>query len=79
MKDQETETKDLICRAFDKELHNERKLSHSECVELRHSIIRLYDSDIVRFLPQVLIDLVDTHTNDYGNTEDIEEVVFTLL
>jgi hypothetical protein len=41
-------------------------------------MVMLRDLDVKERLPQVLIDLVDTHTDDFRNTENVEEVIWLL-
>jgi hypothetical protein len=68
-----------IERSFSAELSHGRRLSHSECVALRSQLALLDLADLKECLPQVLIDLLESHTDDYRNTEDIEDVVWFLM
>ena len=52
-----------------------RPLSHDECLHLRSRIATLSDKDLPFYVPQILEDLIDTHTGQLGNSEDAEAVV----
>jgi hypothetical protein len=69
------EIKDLIMNAFAEEMKQTISLSHSDFVELRQDLISLRDEDIKSLLPFVLIDLLETHTNDYWKIENGDAVV----
>jgi hypothetical protein len=67
--------KDQLRRAFGGESQRISPLSHDECLQLRRKLISLDAASLQITLPQVLIDLVDTHTSDYRDPQDVEEVV----
>lgn len=50
-------------------------LTHEQCVEMRTKLFSIRAEDIQCFLPQVLEDLLDTHTSKPGNSEYVESVV----
>ena len=56
----------------------ETEPSHNDCVTLRLEMCLLKPPDLQWYLPRVLIDLLDTHTNDFINTEDAEFVIMLL-
>jgi len=69
------EIRDLLVRAFTEEIKQSVRLSHRDCVELRQNLISLRDEDVKRLLPYVLIDLLETHSDDYRNIEDGDAVI----
>ena len=69
------EIKELLVQAFAEEIKHSVSLSHHDCVLLRQDLISLRVEDIKRCLPFVLIDLLETHTNDYRNIEDSDAVI----
>jgi hypothetical protein len=75
---QELRVKALLLSVFADEFSKTPPLSHHDCLTLRRELITLRDSDIKNCLPQVLLDLLETHTNDYTNSENVEEVVSLL-
>ena len=54
---------------------NSPALDHDGCLEMRAKLIAVRPEDIEYFLPQVLEDLLDTHTNNAGDSQDAETVV----
>src|SRR6185503_13524143 len=72
---QTAEIKDLLVRAFAEEIKQSASLSHRDCVELRQNLISLREEDVKRLLPFVLIDLLETHTNDCRKLEDSDAVI----
>ena len=52
-----------------------RPLSHEEAVEMRSRLASLRPDDVPFYLGQILEDLLDTHTNRAGESEDAEAVV----
>jgi hypothetical protein len=50
-------------------------LTHDECRDMRSSLVSIRTEDIPYVLPQVLEDLLDTHTGRSGNSEYAESVV----
>jgi hypothetical protein len=75
MNKSELEIKDLILGAFADESIEAINLNHQDCVIVRSQLIGLRDSDVKKLLPIVLIDLLETHTNNYANTEDSDAVI----
>lgn len=55
-----------------------KALSHEECVEFRSHLSMLMPDDLKYFLPQILEDLLDTHTGDDVETEDAEFVLMSI-
>lgn len=54
---------------------NNKPISHQECIDLRSDLCGLGSDRLLIYLPQVLDDLLDTHTNKPGLSEGAEEVV----
>ena len=52
-----------------------RRMTHSECVQLRPSLIAISTDGFEEALAQVLLDLVETRTGKAGQSENAEEVV----
>jgi hypothetical protein len=76
MKDNlKAEVRDLLVRAFTEEMKQVGTVSHSDCVALREDLIMLRDEDVKELLPFVLIDLLETHSNDYRNIENGDAVI----
>jgi hypothetical protein len=50
-------------------------LTHDECLDMRTKLLSVRIEDLDHCLPQVLEDLLDTHTGKPGNSEDVESVV----
>ena len=70
-----SEIKELLLYAFADELKEGVKLNHEDCVLLRQELISLRDSDVKKCLPIVLIDLLETHTDNYTDSESSDSVV----
>lgn len=51
------------------------RIPHSECVQLRPSLIAISADGFEEALAQVLLDLVETHSGRLGQSENAEEVV----
>ena len=56
----------------------ETEPSHNDCIILRIEMCLLNPPDLQWYLPRVLIDLLDTHTNDFWETENAEFVIMLL-
>lgn len=54
---------------------NAPALDHAQCLDMRAKLFTVRPEDIEYFLPQVLEDLLDTHTGEPGKSEDVESVV----
>ena len=52
-----------------------RPLSHDEAVYMRSRLALLKNEDLPFYLYQILEDLLDTHTGNVGESEDVEAVV----
>jgi len=50
-------------------------LTHHQCLDMRTKLLSVQKEDIDYFLPQVLEDLLDTHTGSAEISEDVESVV----
>jgi hypothetical protein len=73
-----SETKSCLRRAFAPDISTSESLSHEDCLALRSQLASLSPEDVRECLPAVLIDLVDSHTNDMNTTENVEEVIWFL-
>lgn len=51
------------------------QLTHEQCLDMRTKLLSVRSEDICYFLPQILEDLLDSHTGKAGNSEDVESVV----
>ena len=54
---------------------NSLLLEHEQCLDMRARLFTVKAEDREYFLPQVLEDLLDTHTGEPGRSEDVESVV----
>jgi hypothetical protein len=63
-----------IKTAFPKAFKKKR-MTHLECVRLRPRLIAVSEDGFEEALAQVLLDLIETHTEKMGQSEDAEEVI----
>ena len=71
----EVDLKTALYQAFPKHREGPKHLDHASFVELRRDLSLLDHDSLQRCLPQVLVDLLETHTNDPGNEEGAESVI----
>lgn len=71
----EPDLKAALYQAFPKHREGPKLLDHASFVELRRDLSLLDHDSLQRCLPQVLIDLLQTHTNDPDNDEGAESVI----
>jgi hypothetical protein len=73
---------DSIRKAFEESLRREATrstmMSHSDCVRAREYLPLYRLDDLTAILPQVLVDLLATHTGHCVATEHAEDVLFFL-
>ncbi|MBA5871381.1 MAG: hypothetical protein GDA68_15500 [Nitrospira sp. CR2.1] len=75
--DEKESVRSLLRRAFSA-WHSDPTslvLEHEQCLDMRARLFTVKAEDIEYFLPQVLEDLLDTHTGEAGQSEDVETVV----
>ncbi len=75
--DEKESVRSLLRRGFSswRSDSNSPALDHDGCLEMRAKLFTVRPEDIEYFLPQVLEDLLDTHTNKAGDSQDVEAVV----
>src|SRR3974390_1100503 len=50
-------------------------LTHEGCLYMRSRLASISDRDLPYYLVQVLVDAINTHTGDFSNPEDVEDLV----
>lgn len=71
----EVDLKTALYQAFPKHREGPKHLDHASFVELRRDLSLLDHDSLQRCLSQVLINLLQTHTNDPDNEEGAEAVI----
>lgn len=75
--DEKEEVRRVLREAFSDWRNNPDNppLAHNQCLDMRTKLLSIRTEDIDYFLPQILEDLLDTHTNKPDNSEDVESVI----